>query len=142
MRRWLSAALLACLIATGCDRGSQPADTPSSADEIGKVGDCYGESSTEPIDCRLAHPEETVYVKDAPPGETSEALMPCREATIQYLGQDFNTRLDVRLWVASDLSWYRCHLPLREATEVGSGAQAGAGSLKVVIDAGGDVVLQ
>src|SRR4051794_22124965 len=142
MRRWLSAALLACLIATGCDRGSQPADTPSSADEIGKVGDCYGESSTEPIDCRLAHTAETVYVKDAPPGEPSEALMPCREATIQYLGQDFNTRLDVRLWVAGDLSWSRCDVLLRASTKGGSGYQTLTGSLEGVLDEGASVDVQ
>jgi hypothetical protein len=140
MRRWWWLAALTCLLATACG-GTRPAadDTPN---EIGRVGDCYGESSTEPIDCRLAHTAETVFVKDAPPGATSEALMPCREATVQYLGQDFNTRLDVRLWVAGDLSWYRCDVLLRDSTKGGSGYQTLTGSLKGVLDNGASVDLQ
>lgn len=142
MRRWWwLAAVLACLLSTACGAGRPPADD-SSSDEIGKVGDCYGESSTEPIDCRLAHTAETIFVKDAPPGVTPEALMPCREATVQYLGQDFNTRLDVRLWVAGDLSWYRCDVLLRESTKGGSGYQTLTGSLKGVLDNGASVDLQ
>jgi Septum formation len=141
MRRWLPAALLACMLAAGCDDGRQPTADPAT-DAIGQAGDCYGDSSTEPIDCRLAHTAETVFVKDAAPGETSEALMPCREATAHYLGQDFNTRLDVRLWVAADLSWYRCDVLLRESTKGGSGYQTLTGSLKGVLDGGASVDLQ
>jgi hypothetical protein len=141
MRRWWLAAALACLLATGCERGSTP-DEVRPAGQIGKVGDCYGESSTEPIDCRLAHTAETVFVKDAAPGSTSEALMPCREATVRYLGQDFNTRLDVRLWVAADLSWYRCDVLLRKSTKGGSGYQTLTGSLKGVLDEGASVDVQ
>jgi hypothetical protein len=142
MRRWRSrvAAALACLLAAGCG-GTAPSDD-TEADQIGKVGDCYGSSSTEPINCRLAHTAETIYVKDAPPGATSEALMPCREAAAQYLGQDFNTRLDVRLWVASDLSWYRCDVLLRESTKSESGYQTLTGSLKGVLESGASVDLQ
>ena len=138
----VAAAALACLLATACGRGRDPADDDNTAAEIGKVGDCYGESSTEPINCQLAHTAETVFVKDSPPGETSEALMPCREATAQYLGQDFNTRLDVRLWVAGDLSWYRCDVLLRESTKGGSGYQTLTGSLKGVLDSGASVDVQ
>jgi hypothetical protein len=141
MRRWcLLAAMLVCLLTTACGGGRPPADTGS--DQIGKVGDCYDESSSEPISCRLAHTAETIYVKDAPPGTTSEALMPCREAAVQYLGQDFNTRLDVRLWVSTDLSWYRCDLLLRESTKSGSGYQTLTGSLKGVLESGASVDLQ
>jgi hypothetical protein len=141
MRRWwwLGAAV-ACLVATGCGGGSPPADPKS--DQIGAVGDCYGASSTEPVNCRLAHTAETIYVKDAPPGATSEALMPCRDAFVKYLGQDFNTRLDVRLWVASDLSWYRCDVLLRESTKSESGYQTLTGSLKGVLEEGVSVDLQ
>jgi hypothetical protein len=145
MRRWrrlaaVPACLLACQLATACGHGEQPAADPVG--QIGKVGDCYGKSSSEPIDCRLAHTAETVFVKDAPPGETSEALMPCRQATIDYLGQDFNTRLDVRLWIATDLSWYRCDVLLRKSTQGGSGYQTLTGSLKGVLDHGVSVDLQ
>jgi hypothetical protein len=143
MRRWWwVAAALVCLLATACGGGREPADDNNTAAEIGKVGDCYGESSTEPINCQLAHTAETVFVKDSPPGETSEALMPCRDATVQYLGQDFNTRLDVRLWVAGDLSWYRCDVLLRESTKGGSGYQTLTGSLKGVLDTGASVDVQ
>jgi putative regulator of septum formation len=143
MRRWwwLTAAL-ACVVATACGGAPSAAEDGPAPGQIGKVGDCYGESSTEPINCRLAHTAETVFVKDAPPGSTSEALMPCREATVQYLGQDFNTRLDVRLWVAGDLSWYRCDVLLRESTKGGSGYQTLTGSLKGVLDSGASVDLQ
>jgi hypothetical protein len=142
MRRWWWCLVAACASAVISGCGSSPPPVKEPVDAIGKVGDCYGESSTEPINCRLAHTAETVYVKDAPPGDTSEALMPCREATVQYLGQDFNTRLDVRLWVAADLSWYRCDLLLRKSTKGGSGYQTLTGSLKGVLDGGASVDLQ
>jgi hypothetical protein len=137
--RW-AVAVLACLLATGCGQ-SQSADDKDT-EQIGKVGDCYGESTTEPISCSLAHTAETIYTKQAPPGPTSEALMPCRQAAAQYLGQDFNTRLDVKLWVAGDLSWYRCDVVLRNSTKGGSGYQTLTGSLKGVLDEGASPDIQ
>jgi hypothetical protein len=139
-RAGLALALVVCLALAGCrdERG----DDASQA--IGKVGDCYGESTSKPISCSLAHTAETLFVKDAPPpaGDSSAALMPCREAAARYLGQDFNTRLDVKLWVAGDLSWYRCDVLLRESTKGGSGYQTLTGSLKGVLDDGASVGIQ
>ena len=62
-------------------------------------------------------PRGDLYVHQGDPPPTAEALAPCREAQARYLGQDFNTRLDVQLWVAEDLSWYRCDVFVRNSTQ-------------------------
>jgi hypothetical protein len=119
---------IACLVLTsGCSGG----DDEATADpDTGSVGDCYGQSSTKTVDCAGPHLAETVFVRAEAPPRTSEALAPCRIAQSHYLGQDFNTRLDVQLWIASNLSWYRCDVFVRNSTQGGSGYQSVSGSLK------------
>lgn len=79
--------------------------------------------------------------RGAAPAQT-EALAACRKAQSDYLGQDFNTRLDVQLWISDDESWYRCDVFLRNSTKSGAGFQSLTGSLKGVLDDGVSVDLQ
>jgi hypothetical protein len=134
-----AAALLVPLVLAGC--GGSSTDEPDSP-AIGEVGNCYGQASTKVVDCAGPHLAETVYVSDEAPPESSKALEPCRAAQARYLGQDFNTRLDVQLWIASDLSWYRCDVFVRNSTQSGSGYQSVTGSLKNVLSEGVSVDLQ
>jgi len=141
MVRWcLVTALLTALAAltTGCGK-AEPAE---SSDGIAEVGDCFGEKATRPLDCSSEHLAETVFVDEGRPPAGSQALEPCRQAQSDYLGQDFNTRLDVQLWVASDQSWYRCDVLLRNSTTSGAGFQVLAGSLKDVLSEGVSVDLR
>lgn len=121
----------------GCAGGD---DTPTPS--AGEVGDCYGNSSTKAVDCAGPHVAETVFVRREAPPQSPKALFPCREAQARYLGQDFNTRLDVQLWIASDLSWYRCDVFVRNSTQGGNGYQSVTGSLKDVLEKGVSVDLQ
>ncbi len=75
-------------------------------------------------------------------GDQAVALLPCREAQAKFLGQDFNTRLAVELWVASDASWYRCDVLLRNSTRATQGYQSLTGSLKGVLRHGTSIDLQ
>jgi hypothetical protein len=138
MLRWCCAVALGAAMLTGCG-GSSDGDQP---DKMGTVGDCYGENSNRPIDCSRTHLAETVFVSAGSPPVGSKALAPCREAQSDYLGQDFNTRLDIQLWVAGDESWYRCDVFLRNSTKSGAGFQSLTGSLKGVLEEGASVDLQ
>jgi hypothetical protein len=129
----------ALVLVAGCSNSSS--DEPDEP-AAGVVGDCYGQVSTKTVDCAGPHLAETVYVAGESPPESSKALAPCRTAQARYLGQDFNTRLDVQLWIASDLSWYRCDVFVRNSTQGGSGYQSVTGSLKGVLREGVSVDLQ
>jgi hypothetical protein len=107
-----------------------------------KVGDCFADGSVKPAECSSSHIAQTVYVSDAPPPDSSAALAPCREAQAKFLGQDFNTRLDVQLWVPDDESWYRCDVLLRNSTQAGAGYQVLTGSLQGVLSHGVPLRLQ
>lgn len=132
MLRWCCGLALAVALLTGCS--SSPDD--EEQDKMGQVGDCYAENSDRPIACSKQHLAETVYVSEGAPPDTSKALAPCRKAQSDYLGQDFNTRLDIQLWIAGDRSWYRCDVFLRNSTKSGAGFQSLTGSLKGVLDKG------
>lgn len=139
LRRLLCCVIAASLLlVVGCS--SSPDDEQGA--RMGKVGDCYGENSTRPINCSKRHLAETVYVAEGPAPVSTTALADCRGAQSDYLGQDFNTRLDVQLWVADDRSWYRCDVLLRNSTKSGAGFQPLTGSLKGVLEEGVSVDLQ
>ncbi len=140
MVRWQSLllALLCCLVACS---NETPAKRPSVA--AARVGDCYAESSAAAVPCNSRHVAQTVFVRDgAPPADEATALQPCREALGKFLGQDFHTRLGVELWTASDTSWYRCDVLLRNSTRAGQGYQALTGSLEGVLRRGTSIDLQ
>jgi hypothetical protein len=140
MRRRAGAlAVLASLLLAGC---SNDGDLRGPQSDVGAVGDCYGQVSTKTVPCSGSHMAETIFVSHQAPAATSDALSPCREAQATYLGQDFNTRLDVKLWVAGDLSWYRCDVLVRNSTQDSSGYQEITGSLKGVLRRGVSVDLQ
>ncbi len=111
-------ALALAVVVAGC--GADSTDESESEPMIG-VGDCFAEDASEPVPCSTAHEAQTIYVSDAAPRPGTAALTPCRAAQAAFLGQDFNSRLDVRLWVAADETWYRCDLVLRNSTRAGSG---------------------
>ena len=124
---------------SGCASGS---DDPETAAPQIQVGDCFAEGSVRPVDCSENHVAQTVYVSDSPPTNPAEALAPCREAQAKFLGQDFNTRLDINLWVPEDKSWYRCDVFVRNSTQARAGYQVLTGSLKGVLSEGVSVKLQ
>jgi hypothetical protein len=138
MSRWYVGVLLVAAVVAGC---SSSGDNAAPAD-MGSVGDCYNQTSPKTVDCAGPHLAETVFVEQGQAPATSKALAPCREAQARYLGQDFNTRLDVQLWIASDLSWYRCDVFVRKSTLAGSGYQSVSGSLKDVLREGVSIDLQ
>ncbi|MGH3507845.1 MAG: septum formation family protein [Nocardioidaceae bacterium] len=111
----------------GCSGSEDKAET---TEPMVRAGDCFGKDDTEPIDCSERHLAQTIFVSDTAPARGTAALKPCRGAQAGYLGQDFNSRLDVRLWVAGDGSWYRCDLVLRNSTQGGSGYATMIGSLE------------
>ena len=132
-------AVVACCLLASCSKASDP--TSSEATPV-KVGDCFADKSVKPVDCDENHIAQTVYVSDEPPPKSSAALAPCREAQAKFLGQDFNTRLDVQLWVSDDQSWYRCDVVLRNSTQARAGFQVLTGSLEGVLHTGVSVKLQ
>lgn len=138
MLRWCLAAALVAALTAGCSS----AEPTEPGDEIAEVGDCFGEKATKSVECTSEHLAETVYVSEGRPPAGSQALEPCRLAQSEYLGQDFNTRLDVQLWVATDQSWYRCDVLLRNSTTSGAGFQSLTGSLKDVLSEGVSVDLR
>lgn len=138
MPRWCT-ALVACLVLlAGCGDSS----SGEEESQAGSVGQCYGENSNKPIPCTRRHLAETVFVSQGSTPVNATALAECRNAQSKYLGQDFNTRLDVQLWMASDESWYRCDVLLRNSTKSGAGFQSLTGSLKGVLNEGVSVDLQ
>lgn len=138
MVRWqgLVAALL-CLATACTQEPPQPAEP-----RLARVGDCYADATAAPVSCNERHIAQTVYVSDEWPADETTALLPCREAQAQFLGQDFNTRLDLQLWVAEDSSWYRCDVLLRNSTRGATGYQDLTGSLKGVLERGVSIDLQ
>lgn len=128
------------LAAFGCS--SPPAESPPAPPEPFRAGDCFAADSGDPVDCSEKHAAQAVYVGDEPPGSNAEALAPCRRAQAKFLGQDFNTRLDIKLWVAHDESSFRCDVVLRKSTQGGSGYQVLTGSLDGVLRNGTGVDLR
>lgn len=138
--RFLVAPVLAvaiCLV-TGCSH-QQPRTVAAPA---ARVGDCYVDVSTGPVSCNDRHVAQTVFVAKSPPKDEAAAIIPCREAQAHFLGQDFNTRLDLQLWVAHDRSWYRCDVLLRNSTSRSTSYQVLTGSLKGVLRKGVSIDLQ
>ncbi|MBA2775051.1 MAG: septum formation family protein [Nocardioidaceae bacterium] len=116
------------LVVLGCS--SPPAAPPEEPQpEQVRAGDCFAAGSNDPVDCSQKHVAQAVYVGEEPPGSNAEALASCRRAQAKFLGQDFNTRLDILLWVAHDESSFRCDVVLRKSTQGGSG-QVLTGSLE------------
>lgn len=144
-RWWQSRSSALCCLAllslsVACSNG-RAAEGPTLAEA--SVGDCYADVSAAPVHCNDRHIAQSVYVSDHPPGgDHAVALLPCRQAQAKFLGQDFNTRLTVELWVAGDQSWYRCDVLLRNSTRAGQGYQALTGSLKGVLRHGTAIDLQ
>ncbi|MBA2444749.1 MAG: septum formation family protein [Nocardioidaceae bacterium] len=138
MHTWYAALTLAGLLAlSGCSRdAAEPAPLP-----VGAVGDCYAKAS-KAVDCAAPHLAETVFVAQETPPRTPAAIAPCQTSQARYLGQDFNTRLDVHLWVASDESWYRCDVVLPKSTHTDSGLETVTGSLRGALRNGVPVELQ
>ncbi len=138
MRAWCGTVLVAVLMfISGCGGESkQPESLP-----IGSVGDCYVDGG-EPASCEEPHFAESVFVDDDAPPRTSAAIAPCQAAQADYLGEDFNTRLDVQLWVAADESWYRCDVVVRRSTRATSEFETLTVSLRGVLRDGVPVKLQ
>ena len=140
MVRWprLFLAPLCGLIACSPQSAAEPAAVPDA-----RIGDCYADVSAAPVGCNFRHVAQTVFVSDIPPpADPKVALAPCREAQAEFLGQDFNTRLGLKLWVADDRSWYRCDVVLRNSTLASDTYQMLTGSLKGVLSKGASIDLQ
>jgi hypothetical protein len=135
----LAGVVLLAATLTGCS-GSDSGGNDAAA--MVEVGDCFADGSVKPVSCTENHVAQTVYVSDSPPPNSSAALAPCREAQAKFLGQDFNTRLDVQLWVSDDKSWYRCDVVLRNSTQGRAGYQVLTESLKGALLDGVSVKLQ
>lgn len=132
---------VACwLTLTGCS-GSSGGEGPVDGPQV-SVGDCFTEASARPVACTENHIAQTVFVSSTPPPDSSAALAPCREAQADFLGQDFNSRLDVQLWESDDRSWYRCDVLLRNSTQGGAGYQVLRESLKHALAEGVPVPFQ
>ncbi|MDQ3480214.1 MAG: septum formation family protein [Actinomycetota bacterium] len=138
MRARCGAVLEVALLALSGCTGDTAEPTPLP---IGAVGDCYVNGSA-PVSCEEPHVAESVFVAEETPPRTAAAIAPCQTAQASYLGQDFNTRLDVQLWVASDESWYRCDVILRTSTRADSGFERLTGSLRGALRQGVAIDLQ
>lgn len=125
MTRWWCLLAAVCCLAIGC---SHPEARPRI--QIPQVGSCYADVSAGPVSCNVPHIAQTVFVSRRTPADDRSALVPCRRAQAAFLGQDFNTRLDLQLWVASDRSWYRCDVVLRDSTRASRDYQRLTGSLR------------
>ncbi len=129
-----------CLVLTGCSGSSS--DEGAAGETTVAVGDCFTEASAKPVPCTDNHLAQTVFVSSSPPPDSSAALAPCREAQAGFLGQDFNSRLDVQLWEPDDRSWYRCDVLLRNSTQAGAGYQVLRESLEDSLSEGVPVPFQ
>jgi hypothetical protein len=136
---WIVLGVAAIVILPGCrgGDGERTAEPPAV-----EVGDCFGTDEMDAIPCSERHLAQTILVSDASPGRGAAALKPCRAAQAGFLGQDFNSRLDVRLWVSADQSWYRCDVVLRNSTQAGSGYATVNGSLEGSFPRGVPLYLQ
>lgn len=133
--------LFCCAALVGCDGSGT--DRPEPEVHHSRVGECYNEASTRPVPCAEPHLAQTVYVSDQqPPPDRAAALAPCRTAQAAFLGQDFNTRVDVEVWVPADASWYRCDIVVRNSTGGSGGYLALSGSLRGVMRKGAPIDLQ
>jgi hypothetical protein len=131
-----STALMTCLMLHGCDGGGAAGRGKERARPT-EVGACFaGVDGARPVECSEPHVAETVFVGRRVPPEPGAALKPCRSAARGYLGQEANTRLELRLWIASDKSWYRCDVFLRKSTRARAGYETLTGSLKGVLREG------
>lgn len=140
MVRWQCLLLVMLCALVACSNGTAAKQPNTSR---ARVGDCYATASEPAVNCDLRHVTQTVFVsEDPPPADVAIALAPCREALGRFLGQDFNTRLGMELWIASDKSWYRCDVLLRNSTLSSQGYQVLTGSLKGVLRQGTSIDLQ
>lgn len=114
------------LLLSACS--SPPVDA-TKADPV-TVGACFAPGSDEEVSCTKRHLAQAIYVSEDALGSEGATLEPCRRAQKKFLGQDFHTRLDVRLWVAQDESTYRCDVWLRRSTQAKAGYEALTGSLE------------
>jgi Septum formation len=133
-----SSLVTALLLVSACSHQQQAAESTPTP----RVGDCYVKVSGPPVNCATRHIAQTVFVNMQPVKNEARAMVPCREAQARFLGQDFNTRLDLQLWVASDKSWYRCDVLLRNSTRGFTDYQALTGSLQGVLRKGVGIDLQ
>lgn len=141
--RGLAAGVVVVSVLSACGgAASNETRPPEEPAEQVEVGDCFAAGSDEPVSCGRRHVAQAIYVSDEPPAGNAEAITPCRRAQAHFLGQDFNTRLDVKLWVAQDESWYRCDVLLRRSTQAVSGYEPLTESLQGVLRKDADVELQ
>lgn len=134
VRALLAAALLAVV---GCAHQVPAATAPAV-----RIGECYAKMTGRPVSCAQAHVAETVFVGTGSATDVGTAMSQCRRAQARFLGQDFNTRLSVKLWTANDKSRYRCDVVLRNSTRASVEFQAVTGSLQGVLQRGAAVNLQ
>jgi len=142
MVRWLRSLVVVVAVSGAAACGDTPKTPKEEPTRQIEVGDCFSGDSDEPVSCRGRHTAQAIYVGESPPTSEAEAITPCRRAQAQFLGQDFNTRLDVKLWVAQDESSYRCDVLLRRSTQATSGYEPLTGSLEGVLRKGADIDLQ
>jgi hypothetical protein len=107
-----------------------------------RVGDCFSTPRDVLVACAQRHQAQTVFVARRPPARATLAVRPCRFAQASFLGADVNTRLDLRVWVSADRTWYRCDLMLRKSTHGGKGYEDVIGSLRHTMSSGVPAHLQ
>jgi hypothetical protein len=139
-RAALLSLVAACAVAlVGCGGTGKAEDT---TDFRARVGDCFAAAADPPVPCSRSHEAQTVYVSDQRVIDTARAVRPCHAAQARFLGADVNTRLDVRLWIANDKSWYRCDVLLRKSTRGDAGYERITGSLRHTLAQGVPAHLQ
>jgi Septum formation len=118
-------AVLCVASLAGCSHSAPVARKP-----MVRVGVCYARLSGPPVSCAQQHLAQTVFLGRGSVADGAAAMAPCRQAQARFLGQDFHTRLDLRLWVAKDKSWYRCDVVIRNSTRATTDLQEITGSLR------------
>ncbi len=141
MPKWPRAVATGVVLVSGLGACGETARDEQPPRQV-EVGDCFATGSDEPVSCRRQHVAQAIYVSDSPPASNADAITPCRRAQARFLGQDFNTRLDVRLWVAQDKSSYRCDVLVRKSTQAESGYESLTRSLEGVLRKGVKIDLQ